>query len=403
MSKLKILIAGGGLGGLCLAQGLTKAGVDCEVYEKDPGVLQAGYRLHMNGDGGGALRACLPEPLYELYMQTSRTNPRRELAVMIDSRGVEKAVRPHIGPPNDPVRPHTAVNRRTLRQILLSGLDDRVHFGVEALRFEQDRKGVRLHLADGRVAEGDLLVGADGINSIVRRGLMPEAEPVDTGMRMIYAKSPLTPEIAASLPEVLFDGFIGATDASGTFAGIGAFISRRPIAEAAAELAPGSVIDPVEPYMMIALSRGFAPLPLSDRELREASRERLYAMMLGLTEDWAPALRGLFERTWVSSIFPQSVRVLKPQEPWRAGRATLLGDAIHAMPPTFGAGANLALKDGAELAARLIRAEAGELTLTEAVADYEEAMRGYAYPILEMSVNPSYKTDFSKGPGGRAV
>lgn len=228
MSKLNILIAGGGLGGLCLAQGLKKAGIDCEVYEKDPAVLQAGYRLHMNGDGGNALQACLPDHLYELYRQTSRTNPRRELAVMIDSQGVEKAVRPHIGPPNDEVLPHTAVNRRTLRQILLSGIEDRVHFGVEALRFEQDRQGVRLYLSDGSLAEGDLLVGADGINSAVRRGLMPEVEPADTGMRMVYAKSPLTPEIAASLPQVLFDGFIGATDATGTFAGIGAFVPAGP-------------------------------------------------------------------------------------------------------------------------------------------------------------------------------
>lgn len=155
--------------------------------------------------------------------------------------------------------------------------------------------------------------------------------------------------------------------------------------------------------MMIALSRGFGPLPLSDSELRGASGERLHEMMLSLTEGWAPALRGLFERIEVPSIFPQSVRVLKPLGPWKASRVTLLGDAIHAMPPTFGAGANLALKDGAELAARLVRVEAGELPLLEAAAGYEEAMRRYAYPILEMSVNPSFKTDFSQGPGGRAV
>ncbi|MCZ8518363.1 MULTISPECIES: FAD-dependent oxidoreductase [Paenibacillus] len=403
MSKLKVLIAGGGLGGLCLAQGLTGAGIDCEVFEKEAGVLQSGYRLHMNGDGGNALRACLPESLYELYRQTSRKNPRRELAVMIDSQAVEKAARPHIGPPNDPIRPHTAVNRRTLRQILLSGMEEKVRFGTAAVRFEQDGQGVRLHLSDGSIAEGDLLVAADGINSAVRRQLMPELEPADTGMRTIYAKSPLTEEIAASLPEVLFDGFIGATDPTGTFAGIGAFVPRRPIAEAAAELAPGSVIDPVDPYMMIALSRGFGPLPLSDSELREASVERLHALMLELTEGWAVPLRGLIERVEVPSIFPQSVRVLKPAAPWDTGRVTLLGDAIHAMPPTFGAGANLALKDAGELAARLIQAEHGELSLLQAVAGYEEAMRGYAYPILEMSVNPAFKTDFSQGPGGQAA
>src|SRR5688500_9463639 len=104
--SLRVLIAGGGIGGLCLAQGLRRAGIDCSVYESAPGIVQSGYRLHMNAAGGAALRQCLPENLYELYMQTSRVNVRREMFVMLDDQGRELGARPHIGPPNDPVRPH---------------------------------------------------------------------------------------------------------------------------------------------------------------------------------------------------------------------------------------------------------------------------------------------------------
>lgn len=64
--------------------------------------MQAGYRLHMNANGGNALRQCLPENLYELYMQTSRVTPRRELFVMLDDQCNELGARPHIGPENDP-------------------------------------------------------------------------------------------------------------------------------------------------------------------------------------------------------------------------------------------------------------------------------------------------------------
>jgi salicylate hydroxylase len=77
MTALRVLIVGGGIGGLCLAQGLRGADIDCTVYETTPGIVQTGYRLHMNATGGGALRQCLPDNLYELYLQTSRITPRR--------------------------------------------------------------------------------------------------------------------------------------------------------------------------------------------------------------------------------------------------------------------------------------------------------------------------------------
>jgi salicylate hydroxylase len=79
-----VLIAGGGIGGLCLAHGLRTAGISCAVYEAGPGIGRAGYRLHMNALGGGALQECLPDNLFELYLQTSRRTPRREMYVRLD-------------------------------------------------------------------------------------------------------------------------------------------------------------------------------------------------------------------------------------------------------------------------------------------------------------------------------
>ena len=117
---MHILIAGGGLGGLCLAQGLRKAGHTFEVFERDADLSRkVGYRLHINADGGEALRACLPEDLFELYLSTSRKTPPRQLAVVVDDRLNELSSTRHLGPPNPGERPHTAVHRKTLRQILL--------------------------------------------------------------------------------------------------------------------------------------------------------------------------------------------------------------------------------------------------------------------------------------------
>ena len=79
---LHVLIAGGGLSGLCLAQGLLKDGHTCEVFERDADLSRnRGYYLHMNADGGEALRRCLPGDLFELYAETSRQTPGRRESI----------------------------------------------------------------------------------------------------------------------------------------------------------------------------------------------------------------------------------------------------------------------------------------------------------------------------------
>src|ERR1700760_2705095 len=123
--SLHVLIVGGGLSGLCLAHGLRKHGHTCEVFERDPDFSRkTGYMLHMNAYGGEGLRTCLPDDLYELYLETSRKTPERRQSIVLHSGLGEVSTQPHLGPPNEGPRPHTGVHRRTLRQILLARLAD---------------------------------------------------------------------------------------------------------------------------------------------------------------------------------------------------------------------------------------------------------------------------------------
>ena len=387
---MHVLIAGGGLSGLCLAQGLTAAGISCAVYERDPDLTRrAGYRITMNGDGGDALERCLAPDLYELYLQCSRTTPPRRVSVVIDEQCVERTTAPHLGPPNDGERPHTAIDRRTLRQILAARLGDRIHPGAAVVDYSRKGEGVVVELADGARVEGDVLVGADGVASAVRARLLPEVEIIDTGVRGlgVFARTPLSPEIHDALPPVLLDGFVIASDADGVTLALGAMDPREAPERAAARLAPDLTLDPVEPYMM--LSGGVRPgtvIPAPGAWGPETPAE-VHAQMRDAVSDWHPALRGLVERIDRDTLFSAHFKRLDPTPAWESSNVTVIGDAIHAMLPTFGMGGNTSLRDAALLSSGLQRTAAGERSVSEAVAGYEAAMREYVYPIMEMSAD----------------
>jgi salicylate hydroxylase len=383
-----VAISGAGIGGLCLAQGLARIGVEVTVFETEPAITRAGYRLHMNADGGNALRQCLTADAYRLYQQTSRVTPRRELLTFIDSEANEVATRPHIGPPNDGPMPHTAVNRRTLRQILLAGVEDRVRFGERTVDFAATEDGVEIFLQSGESVTADVLVAAEGLYSTTRSQLLGAPEVVDTRLGSLYGRAALPDSLAETLPPELFDGFVFATGPDGRFLTFGAWQPRQDVAEAAAKLAPNAAIDPVEPYLQVTLNiPPEGPLAYPG-DASTATGTELHEFWMAGVRGWSPVLVDLVDRMDPASIFLTRIRGIRPAPAWAPSRVTVLGDAVHAMPPTFGAGANTALKDAATLARHLQAAVSGESSIVEAIGAYEAEMRAYAYPVLEMSLDP---------------
>ena len=376
---MKVLIAGGGIAGLTLAHGLGRAGIEFEVFERAPRDGAAtGYRLTLDGDGGNALEACLPAELYERYVLASHRTPSRpDVAVVIDSQCRELTTAPHIGPPDEGEHPHTAIDRATFRAILSSGLEDALHYDASVVGFEAGDDGVRVRLDDGETIDGDVLVGADGVGSPVRRQLLPEVKivPAPVGALGLFGRSPLTDDVLAELPEVLSAAFVIARDDRGVMLSLGQCIPRQ--------LEP----DVAPPYMM--LSGGVPPgtmVPEPASWTERTPEAMLHAMREGVAE-WHPAIRGLVERIEPSTLFSHPFRRLDPTSPWPSSRVTLVGDSITAMLPTLGKGANMAMRNAAVLRDQLVAADRGERPLLEAIAAYEQDMREATYWLMELAAD----------------
>ncbi len=380
---LRVLIAGAGVGGLALAQALHQAGVAVTVFERTPSVRagQRGYRININRAGGDALAACLPPELFRLYLATSHDEARARVGVF-DHRmhplyatdvGVDGT-----GAPRD----HTGVNRLTLRQIMLAGLEHEVRLGQRVVGFEQTPDRVQVRLADGSTAEGDLLVGADGVGSAVRAGLLPHMRIRDTGVRCLWGRTPLRPALRDQLPAPLFDRVAVAVAPSGHIGILGAYRTRRPHLEAAAAVTPTVSLDPEPDYLMWVLSKESSG---SEEPWRTASSAELHRYAVAATAEWHPAVHQAVREADPEDCFVQNVRVADQPPTWPAGRVTLLGDAIHPMSPAGGTGANTALRDAAVLADKLtdVRHPA---RLIPAVAAYETEMRQYGFAAVAESL-----------------
>lgn len=383
--RFDIAIVGGGIGGLCLAQGLKKAGIRTTVYERDESSASRsqGYRVHIDPQGSTALHQCLPEDLWKIFDITEGdfgqgitfvTEQLQELLWLRSDGG-----------PQDPVARHRSISRITLRHVLLAGLQDSVHFNKHFVRYEE-RPGGRftLHFEDGSIAEADVVVAADGVNSRVRKQYLPNLDPLDTGVVALACKVPLTDGVMALAPHRLLDGpvMVMPPEMCSLFMAI-----WKRSAEANRSLRQLGMDGPPEgdeDYLILGFGGEPAafglpsdPDTVTGRALKQAMRRT--------AARWHPNLRKLVEMIHENEISVNRLRTSRPTARWKTSRVTLLGDAIHSMTPYRGIGANIALKDAALLVSKLIEANCGEKPLLDAIAEYETSMREYAFAAVEAS------------------
>ncbi|MCK2244117.1 MULTISPECIES: NAD(P)/FAD-dependent oxidoreductase [unclassified Crossiella] len=371
---MRVIVVGAGVGGLTLAHGLRRAGIDVVVHERDSALGRPqGISLHIDERGASALRACLP-PAHAAMAAATMGGPREQTLTLseVDGSLVVESAQPSDGVAGR-ARPGRQAHRPLLRAVLLTGLEDVVRFGAEVTRFEQRGDGtVRVWCADGRVDTADVLVGADGIGSAIRRQYLPQVQVVDTGRRMLMGATPLRAVAESGLPDLIGDS-PASMRAGGTMVALGVLrFTESPVAARQRwlpALCPSAVAK-VEDYVMWALP---------------STQDRLGSATSPATEliaDLPSALRSVVTQAWPETTVALRIGMIPPPLPWPASPVTVLGDAIHLAP---GFGANLAMQDAHHLRDALVAANHGRFTLLDALAAYENTMRHTSFTPAKAS------------------
>jgi 2-polyprenyl-6-methoxyphenol hydroxylase-like FAD-dependent oxidoreductase len=359
---MRVLVIGGGIGGLALAQGLRRAGVDVAVHERDQGVGSRweGYRIHINPVGARALHALLPADGWQEFLATA--GPGGDFGFLTEQLDELVVVEESIMYPGaaEPAEGHYAADRATLRRVLMTGLDDVVRLGSEFIGYESRPDGrVEARFADGSTAVADLLVGADGPSSRVRAQLLPHATPVDAGVTGIAHKIWLD------------DGMRNELGRLST--GMNAVQPNAPCFLFTSVFEPPAATG-ARPYLLCALVTRPGLLP---PDVTELGADALRVVVDVVVAGWHPRLRRALANSDPEARSAVTFSAAPPVPTWVSGPVTVLGDAIHVMPPIGGLGGNTALRD-AHLLSRLLPAvDRGERGLLDAVAEYEGEMREY--------------------------
>jgi 2-polyprenyl-6-methoxyphenol hydroxylase-like FAD-dependent oxidoreductase len=368
---MKVIVVGGGIGGLALAQGLRGSGVDVVVYERDEALSSRweGYRIHVNPVGARALHACLPAAGWREFLATA--GPGGDFGFLTEQLDELVVVEESIMYPGGgrAEENHYAADRATLRRILATGLSDVVRYGARFVDYQRLADGrIEARFADGRTAVGDVLVGADGASSPVRRRYLPDVRTLEVGAVSVGHKIWLTDEVRTALPPRLLTG-MNVIDGGDPF-----FLFTSLFEP------PGGVSPP---YLLGALVARPELLP---PDLLELGDDALRVAVDVLLARWHPALRRALADSDPTARKAIAFRATGPVRPWTAGPVTVLGDAIHLMPPVGGLGGNTALRDAHLLTRQLSAVQRGAQEPAAAIAIYEADMREYGAAAIRQAL-----------------
>lgn len=326
-SKPRVAIVGAGIGGLTLGLLLRKHGVDARIYEQASELREVGAAVALAANGTRVLRRLgLGDQLTEFSVEPTAVVFRHWASgELIATYPMGRQYNERFG------AEFFGIHRMNLQRILADSWgSDGLYLNSRVHDLEEAADGVRLHFADRDPVSADLVIGADGVRSVVRPwvtgGGPPPRYSGASGFRGLAQVSALN-----ELPDPMTIQF---------WLGPGGYVIHYPISS--------------ETINFLAVRPGPTPWPHATWMTDEPPGTALESF-----DGWHPTVREMVASVeqsprWALFSMPSLQR-------WTRGTTTLLGDAAHAMLPHQGQGANQAIEDAAVLAALLADADRSEL------------------------------------------
>ena len=320
MTRDVVLIAGAGIGGLTAAAMLLQQGVDVEVHEQSTQLGEVGAGIQVSANAARVYRALgMLERVRAVAAQPSAYRFRlHDSGEVLQTIVLGEAYEARHGVP------YLTVHRADLHALLVERVrelkSDAIHLGHRVERIEQHDDGVALHFTDGTQASGRVLVGGDGIKSVVREhvlGAQPPRFTGDASWRLMVQMQ--------DLPEPhrqhTVDIWVGPGKHAVTY-----------------PLRGGAVLNMVGCVEQRSWD--------GDSWITRAPWEELDADFRG----WNDSIAAVVALARDGECYRWAMNDREPVSGWTRGRVTLMGDAAHPTLPYMAQGAAMAVEDAAVLA-----------------------------------------------------
>ncbi|MDM0058809.1 FAD-dependent oxidoreductase [Variovorax fucosicus] len=315
---LHVLIAGAGIGGLCCALALQRRGIRVTVLEQAPELGEVGAGFQVSANGSRCLADIgLGDELQQLATQAAGKQVRlwnTGQTWKLFDLGAESVQKYGF--------PYYLIYRADLHALMARHVrqrqPDAIRLGAKAVGLTQDAEGVEVELEGGERIRGDVLVGADGVHSRIRRAMFGQSDAQFTGCvawRGLVQRDKLPPHLHANL----------ATN----WIGPGAHVIHYPLREG-------------------ALVNFVGIVERSDWQVESWTERGSVEECMNDFRHWHDDVHRLIQG--IDQPYKWALLSRQPMNNWTQGRATLLGDACHSTLPFLAQGAVMALEDGVVLA-----------------------------------------------------